>query len=139
MRVKKIVGWLVRDGIAAEGCSPIGAGSMGGEDYCGNLLWQSSLTLLPPWGLTPWKPRYEKGYTSVLCGILSKRRQYESIEYRKYILSLLPRTEVAKAIKSDFGFDLSPEEINQIQFGKAKIDIMGEVVAGLMRESEQHR
>lgn len=83
--------------------------------------------------------RYEKGYTSVLCGILSKRRQYESIEYRKYILSLLPRTEVAKAIKSDFGFDLSPEEINQIQFGKAKIDIMGEVVAGLMRESGQHR
>ena len=40
---------LVRDGIAAEGCSPIGAGSMGGEDYCGNLLWQSSVTLLPQW------------------------------------------------------------------------------------------
>ena len=46
MNGKKIVGWLVRDGIAAEGCSPIGAGSMGGENYCGNLLWQSSLTLL---------------------------------------------------------------------------------------------
>ena len=39
---------LARDGIAAEGCSPIGAGSMGGEDYCGNLLWQSRVTLLPP-------------------------------------------------------------------------------------------
>ena len=38
---------MVRDGIAAEGCSPMGAGSMGREDYCGNLLWQSSVTLLP--------------------------------------------------------------------------------------------
>lgn len=25
-----------------------GADSMGGENCCGNLLWQSSLTLLPP-------------------------------------------------------------------------------------------
>ena len=49
MNGKKIVGWLVRDGIAAEGCSPMGAGSVGGEDYCGNLLWQSSVPLLPPY------------------------------------------------------------------------------------------
>ena len=35
-------------GIAAVGCSSMGAGSIGGENYCGNLLWQSSLTLLPP-------------------------------------------------------------------------------------------
>ena len=33
-------------GIAAAGCSSMGAGSMGGEKCCGNLLWQSSLTLL---------------------------------------------------------------------------------------------
>ena len=25
----------------------MGAGSIGGKNYCGNLLWQSSLTLLP--------------------------------------------------------------------------------------------
>ena len=37
----------VRGGIAAVGCSSMGAGSMGEENYCGNLLWQSSLTLLP--------------------------------------------------------------------------------------------
>ena len=48
MRGKKIVGWLSRDGIAAGGCSSMGAGSIGGKNYCGNLLWQSSLTLLPP-------------------------------------------------------------------------------------------
>ena len=34
---------LDRGGIAAVGCSSMGAGSMGGENYCGNLLWQSSL------------------------------------------------------------------------------------------------
>ena len=37
----------VRDGFAAVGCSSMGAGSIGGKKYCGNLLWQSSLTLLP--------------------------------------------------------------------------------------------
>ena len=42
-----MVGWLVRGGIAAVGCSSMGAGSIGGKNYCGNLLWQSSLTLLP--------------------------------------------------------------------------------------------
>ena len=46
MNGKKIVGWLSRDGIAAVGCSSMGAGSIGGKNYCGNLLWQSSL--LPP-------------------------------------------------------------------------------------------
>ena len=34
---------LVRGGIAAVGCSSMGAGSMGGENYSGKLLWQSSL------------------------------------------------------------------------------------------------
>ena len=29
------------------GCSSMGAGSIGGKNYCGNLLWQSSVTLLP--------------------------------------------------------------------------------------------
>ena len=43
-----MVAWLVRGGIAAVGCSSMGAGSIGGKNYCGNLLWQSSLTLLPP-------------------------------------------------------------------------------------------
>ena len=47
MNGKKIGGWLVRDGFAAVGCSSMGAGSIGGKNYCGNLLWQSSLTLLP--------------------------------------------------------------------------------------------
>ncbi len=36
---KKIVGCLSRDGIAAVECSSMGAGSMGGENCCGNLLW----------------------------------------------------------------------------------------------------
>ena len=48
MNGKKIGGWIVRDGIAAAGCSSMVAGSMGGENYCGNLLWQSSLPLLFP-------------------------------------------------------------------------------------------
>ncbi len=44
---RKACDWLVRGGIAAVGCSSMGAGSIGGKNYCGNLLWQSSLTLLP--------------------------------------------------------------------------------------------
>lgn len=36
MNGKKIVGWLSRDGIAAEGCSSMGAGGIGGK----KLLWQ---------------------------------------------------------------------------------------------------
>ena len=39
---------LDRGRIAAVGCSSMGAGSIGEKNYCGNLLWQSSLTLLPP-------------------------------------------------------------------------------------------
>ena len=39
---------LVCGRIAAASFSSMGTGSMGGEDYCGNLLWQSSVTLLPP-------------------------------------------------------------------------------------------
>ena len=38
---------LDRGRIAAVGCSSMGAGSIGRKKYCGNLLWQSSLTLLP--------------------------------------------------------------------------------------------
>jgi len=59
VRGKKIGGWMVRDGIAAVGCSSMGAGSIGGKNYCGNLLWQSSVTLLP---LLP--PREESGIVS---------------------------------------------------------------------------
>ena len=39
MNGKKIVGWLSCDGIVAAGCSSMGAGSIGGKNYCGNLLW----------------------------------------------------------------------------------------------------
>ena len=45
---RKVYGWLVRDRNAAVGCSSMWADTMGGECYCGNLLWQSSLTLLSP-------------------------------------------------------------------------------------------
>lgn len=37
-----------RGRIAAVGCSSMGAGSIGGKNYCGNLLWRSSLTQLTP-------------------------------------------------------------------------------------------
>ena len=37
---------LVRGGNAAAGCSYMWTGTRGGENYCGNLLWQSGLTLL---------------------------------------------------------------------------------------------
>ena len=49
---RKVYGWLVRDRNAAVGCSSMWADTRGGENYCGNLLWQSSLTLLSPdWNL----------------------------------------------------------------------------------------
>ena len=42
MNGKKIGCWLVRDGIAAVGCSSMGAGSIGGKNtvaiYCGNQV-----------------------------------------------------------------------------------------------------
>lgn len=44
---RKVYGWLVRSGIAAVGCSSLWAGTMGGEYYCGNLLWQSCRTFYP--------------------------------------------------------------------------------------------
>ena len=43
---RKDYGWLVRGGNAAVGCSSMWTGILRGEYYCGNLLWQSSLTLL---------------------------------------------------------------------------------------------
>ena len=43
---RKVYGWLVRGGNAAVGCSSMWADTMRGEYYCGNLLWQSSLTPL---------------------------------------------------------------------------------------------
>lgn len=33
-------GWLVRGGIAAVGRASMGTVAIGGENYCGNLLWQ---------------------------------------------------------------------------------------------------
>ena len=39
---------LVRGGNAAARCSSMWTGTRGGENYCGNLLWQSVLTLLFP-------------------------------------------------------------------------------------------
>ena len=44
-RTQKICGRLVRDGNTAAGCSSMG-GHHGRGNYCGNLLWQLSLTLL---------------------------------------------------------------------------------------------
>ena len=41
---------LVRGRIAAASFSSMGSGSIGEENYCGNLLWQSSVTLLTPVG-----------------------------------------------------------------------------------------
>ena len=43
---RKVYGWLVRGGNAEVVCSSMWAYTMRGEYYCGNLLWQSSLTLL---------------------------------------------------------------------------------------------
>ena len=43
---RKVYGWLVRGGNAEVECSSMWADTMRGEYYCGNLLWQSSLTLL---------------------------------------------------------------------------------------------
>ena len=43
---RKVYAWMVRDGNAAAGSSSMWVDTMGGEYYCGNLLWQSSLTLL---------------------------------------------------------------------------------------------
>jgi len=43
---RKVYGWLVRGRNAAAGCSSMWTGTRGRENYCGNLLWQSSLTLL---------------------------------------------------------------------------------------------
>ena len=40
---RKVYGWLVRDRNAAVGCSSMWTGTRGGENYCGNLLWQSTL------------------------------------------------------------------------------------------------
>ena len=36
---------LLRGGIAAVGCSSTGAGSIGGKNYCGNLLWQFTVAI----------------------------------------------------------------------------------------------
>ena len=38
----------MRGRIASVGCSFMGACSIGGKNYCGNLLWQSMVTPLPP-------------------------------------------------------------------------------------------
>lgn len=45
---RKVCSWLGRGGFAAVGCSSMWADTMGGEYYCSNLLWQSSLTLMIP-------------------------------------------------------------------------------------------
>ena len=43
---RKVYGWLVCGRNAAAGCSYMWTGTRGGENYCGNLLWQSGLALL---------------------------------------------------------------------------------------------
>ena len=44
--IRNVCGWLAREGNVAAECSSLWAGTMEGEYYCGNILWQSSLTLL---------------------------------------------------------------------------------------------
>ena len=44
---RKVCGLMVRDGNAAVGRLSVGAGIMEGENYCGNLLWQSCRTFYP--------------------------------------------------------------------------------------------
>ena len=47
--VETDVDWMLRGGNAAVvGCSSMWTGIMGGECYCGNLLWQSCRTLCVP-------------------------------------------------------------------------------------------
>ena len=48
---RKVCGRLVRDGNAAVGRLSVGAGIMEGENYCGNLLWQSCRTVYPSGGM----------------------------------------------------------------------------------------
>ena len=45
---RKVYCWLVRDRNTAVGCSSMWTDTLEGENYCGNLLWQSSLTPLFP-------------------------------------------------------------------------------------------
>ena len=44
---RKICGYMVSGKISAVGCSSMRASTMGGEYYCGNLLWQSCRTFYP--------------------------------------------------------------------------------------------
>ena len=43
---RNVCGWLLRDKIAAVGCSSMGTDAMDGESRCGNLLWQSCRAVL---------------------------------------------------------------------------------------------
>ena len=38
---RKVYCWLVRDRNTAVGCSSMWTDTLEGENYCGNLLWQS--------------------------------------------------------------------------------------------------
>ena len=60
--VKNAVSDLPCGGIAAVGCSSMGVGSIGGKNYCGNLLWQSSVTLLPQQCKTFSRNHLRRGY-----------------------------------------------------------------------------
>lgn len=74
------------------------------------------------------KERYEQIHGAHVRRILSKRHQYESDSYRQYLNDALSGGWYRLALESDFGFDLSPDKINQIPFGKLTIDVMGEIV-----------
>ena len=52
---RKVCGRLVRDGNAAAGRLSAGAGIMEGENYCGNLLWQSCWTFYPSFVNMSWR------------------------------------------------------------------------------------
>ena len=60
---RKVYGWRARDRNAAVGRSSMWADTMEGECYCGNLLWQSSLTLLfPVTNRMPWRSSYDQRF-----------------------------------------------------------------------------
>ena len=44
---REVYGWLVRGEDAAVGYTSIWADTIGGENYCGNLLWKSCWTFYP--------------------------------------------------------------------------------------------
>ena len=80
-------------------------------------------------GLMSLKDRYAQIHGAHVRRIISKRHQYESDSYRQYLNDALSGGWYRLALESDFGFDLSPDKINQVPFGKLTIDVMDEIMS----------